>query len=110
MQSHRLGSFAPLVSGILGLLVSATGAPAVAADIQHGAQLARQWCAACHVVPGSGNLAVLQGPPPFRDIAREETDAQLRLFLMRPLGPMPPLSLSRTEIDDLVAYMRSLQN
>jgi mono/diheme cytochrome c family protein len=85
-------------------------AHALAADVSHGEQLARQWCANCHVVPGSQQKSALQGPPPFRDIAREgKTPEQLRLFLTNPHGSMPQLSLSRVEIDDLIAYIQTLR-
>ncbi len=81
---------------------------ALADNVANGAQLAQVWCANCHVVPGSSGPA-LQGPPSFRAIAKSgKTPDQLRAFLTRPHGSMPQLSLSRLEIDDLLAYIRSL--
>ena len=83
--------------------------PAVAlADVAEGERLARQWCANCHVIDGSGPSAALpQGPPSFRVAAGHLDPAELRAFLTRPHGQMPDLSLTRAEIDDLIAYIGS---
>lgn len=95
---------------LLAACVGSPSIPARAADPVHGEQLARQWCASCHVLPGSRAQSALQGPPGFRDIAHGGKSAdQLRVFLMRPHGAMPPLTLSRAEIGDLVAYIESLR-
>jgi mono/diheme cytochrome c family protein len=44
----------------------------------------------------------------FEMLAQERTPSQLAAFLTDPHGGMPPLELSRREIEDLVAYIRSL--
>jgi len=93
---------------VVSAVVAATP-PVFAADIAHGAQLARQWCVSCHLLPEQQGQTALQGPPSFRDIARSgKTPDELRVFLMNPHGAMPPLTLSRAEIDDLVAYIETL--
>jgi len=92
------------------LAVIGLAAPAAADDAAHGAQLARQWCANCHVIPGVSGGPALQGPPSFRAIAHgSKTPDQLRVFLEQPHGAMPQLSLSRAEIADLLAYIASLR-
>jgi mono/diheme cytochrome c family protein len=78
-----------------------------AADVAKGAQLARQWCANCHVVDGSGAATVQQGPPSFRSIGL--TADQLRTFLTHPHGAMPEFAITRTEIDDVIAYIETLR-
>jgi cytochrome c len=100
---------------ILGLLASvfllgaALGHPA-RADAARGGQLARQWCANCHVVDSKAAGPVPQGPPSFRTVARSGMTAdQLRAFLSHPHGAMPDLSLSRAEIDDLTSYIETLR-
>jgi mono/diheme cytochrome c family protein len=91
-------------------IFGATAAPSFAADAARGAQLAQQWCASCHVLPGNPGQTALQGPPSFRDIARgNKTPDQLRIFLIKPHGSMPQLNLSRAEIDDLLAYIETLR-
>lgn len=85
-------------------------ASAARADAANGERLARQWCAACHVVNGGGPSAPLpQGPPSFRTAAGHLGPEQTRAFLARPHGQMPDLNLTRAEIDDLVAYIATLR-
>jgi cytochrome c len=94
------------------VLLSGLGAaatPSSAADVELGGQLARQWCASCHVLPNNPGQTALQGPPSFRAMARGKTADQLKVFLMNPHGAMPPLTLSRVEIDNLVAYIETLR-
>jgi mono/diheme cytochrome c family protein len=92
--------------GLLAAIV-ATISPSRAADVARGAQLARQWCANCHVIDGSGAATVQQGPPSFRGIGL--TADQLRTFLTHPHGAMPDFALTRTEIDDVIAYIETLR-
>jgi mono/diheme cytochrome c family protein len=85
-------------------------AHAASADAQKGAQLARQWCANCHVIDGKPAGAVPQGPPSFLAISRSGmTVDQLRAFLSHPHGAMPDLALTRAEIDDLIGYIETLR-
>lgn len=87
-----------------------TSAAARAADADTGARLARQWCANCHLIDHAGpNTTVPQGPPSFRTIAKRVHVDALRVFLSHPHGKMPDLTLSRAEIDDLIAYIQSLR-
>jgi mono/diheme cytochrome c family protein len=82
--------------------------PSAAADAATGAQLARQWCVHCHVigaVPSPGTIQ--QGPPAFATIGM--TADQMRAFLTRPHGAMPDLALTRSEIDDVIAYVETLR-
>ena len=98
---------------ITGAVVAFAGAlsyEAGAGDVATGDRLARQWCANCHAVDGSGPSASLpQGPPSFRVAAGHLNPEELRAFLTYPHGRMPDLSLTRSEIDDLIDYMRSLR-
>ena len=84
--------------------------PSLAADAGKGVQLAQQWCASCHMIEGVSGRTVQEGPPSFRSIARAGlgTD-QLRAFLSHPHGSMPDLSLTRAEMDDLLAYIGTLR-
>jgi hypothetical protein len=54
--------------------------------------------------------SVPQGPPTFQEVARSGLTAdQVRAFLSHPHGPMPDLSLTRAEIDDLINYIATLR-
>ena len=92
------------------LMLAAVGAYPARADAANGAQLARQWCANCHVIGNNSAGPVPQGPPSFQMIAHSAMTAdQLRAFLSHPHGAMPDLSLTRAEIDDLIAYINTLR-
>ena len=91
---------------MLGLIAAHTAH----ADVVKGTQLARQWCANCHVINNNPSGGVTQGPPTFPAIARSGMTAdQLRTFLSHPHGVMPDLALSRAEIDDLIGYIETLR-
>jgi cytochrome c len=92
------------------LLLTAVGALAARADVSKGAQIARQWCANCHVIDAKPADTVPQGPPSFPSIAHSGLTAdQLRAFLSHPHGAMPDLALTRAEIDDLISYIETLK-
>jgi mono/diheme cytochrome c family protein len=81
------------------------------ADPRHGADLAKRWCAACHLVaPGQAQASA--DVPAFAAIAAkpEFTPEKLAFFLLDPHPKMPNFPLSRTEAADLAAYVASLRN
>jgi mono/diheme cytochrome c family protein len=81
---------------------------AQAADAANGGRIAERWCSGCHVATpgGAGTDAV----PALETIARNrQGDAGwMREWLSNPHPPMPNPNLTRTEIDDVVAYLESL--
>lgn len=95
---------------IAGILIGLTGvAPVQAADALAGKRIAERWCASCHLVtPGQAKAS--DGVPTFASIASRKTFTAERLtpFLSHPHPVMPDMTLSRSEIADLVAYIRSL--
>ena len=96
-----VAALALLLAGLMPLAARADAA---------GERVARQWCANCHVIDGSGPATTIpQGPPSFRAIAGHIDPGQMRAFLTHPHGAMPDLALSRAEIDDLIAYIESLR-
>ncbi|MEM9624894.1 MAG: c-type cytochrome [Pseudomonadota bacterium] len=95
----------------LAAIMSATSiTAAMAADIQEGGKLARQWCANCHLVGGE-QVAGGDTAPTFASVAETaaERNDDLRAWLADPHPPMPNLNLTRSEIDDLLAYIESLK-
>ncbi len=96
------------IASILGavLTVPAFAAPPKA-DAEHGGAIARRWCAACHLVAPDQKKASADVAP-FAEVARTKTNAQIADFLTDPHPKMPDMQLSRSEIADLVAYIRSL--
>jgi mono/diheme cytochrome c family protein len=85
------------------------GPHAEAADAAHGADLAKRWCAACHVVDSSQTQASADVPT-FETIARgaDFTPEKVAFFLLDPHPKMPSFPLSRAEAADLAAYIGSL--
>lgn len=97
---------AALAVALFGGLTAA--APSRAGDAAHGAVIAKRWCASCHVVARDQTSAVADAPS-FFDIALRRTNRkEIANFLIDPHPPMPNMHLSRREIDDIVAYIRSL--
>jgi mono/diheme cytochrome c family protein len=93
---------------ILGFpLVASAPAFAGPGDVAQGEAIARRWCAACHVVSPDQTRASADAAT-FADIARRKSNAELGDFLTDTHPKMPDMSLSRQEIADLTAYIRSL--
>jgi mono/diheme cytochrome c family protein len=89
------------------LLACLAAAPALAAgDAKQGRIVAERWCTSCHAAGRAPTTS--DSAPALAVIARQRSPEQLRVWLTEPHAPMPNLSLSRREIDDLVAYIESL--
>jgi mono/diheme cytochrome c family protein len=90
--------------------VGLSGSPAVAADADHGADLAKRWCATCHLVDGDQKQASTDAPP-FAAIAHKSdfTPEKVAFFLLDPHPKMPSFPLSRNEAADIAAYIAALR-
>jgi mono/diheme cytochrome c family protein len=82
----------------------------MAADADHGLDLAKRWCAACHVVDTDQKQANTDAPT-FAAIARKAdfTAEKVTFFLLDPHPKMPNFPLSRSEAADIAAYIGSLR-
>jgi mono/diheme cytochrome c family protein len=91
--------------------VAVIGATAAfGANADNGLQIARRWCASCHIVAPdqrTGSEAV----PPFVTIAHmpDFDESKVAFFLLYPHPKMPDMSLTRDEAADLAAYIRTLK-
>jgi mono/diheme cytochrome c family protein len=100
--------------GQIRFLVVATaglsGPLAWGADANHGAELAKRWCATCHVVAGDQKQASADVPP-FAAIADKSdfTPEKVAFFLLDPHPKMPNFPLTRNEAGDIAAYIGSLR-
>ena len=83
---------------------------ALAGDLISGQRIAERWCASCHLVLPQQSTASADVPS-FQTIARTHNldDRMLKTFLADPHPKMPDMQLSRSEIDDVVSYIRSLR-
>ncbi|CCE11326.1 Cytochrome c-552 precursor (Cytochrome c552) [Bradyrhizobium sp. STM 3843] len=84
--------------------------PGYAADADHGADLARRWCASCHLVEGTQKQASADVPT-FAQIAQRPdfTAEKVAFFLLDPHPKMPNFPLSRLEAADIAAYIGTLR-
>jgi mono/diheme cytochrome c family protein len=85
-------------------------AQSYAANAQHGLDLAKRWCASCHVVSPDQQSASADVPP-FATIAQSPNfnTKAIGYFLLDPHPKMPELPLSRAAADDIGAYIQSLK-
>jgi mono/diheme cytochrome c family protein len=92
-------------------LAATLGGPtAVAADPDHGADLARRWCATCHVVDNDQKQASADVPPLAAIARRADFSPQkVTSFLLEPHPKMPNYPLSRDEAADIAAYIGSMR-
>jgi mono/diheme cytochrome c family protein len=81
--------------------------PKYVGNVEQGERIAKHWCASCHMA-APGQKQASADVAPFVDVARTKTDKELAAFLTDPHPKMPDMHLSRHEIADLVAYIRSL--
>ncbi|GAA4254545.1 c-type cytochrome [Azospirillum formosense] len=85
-----------------------------AADAEAGRSIVDRWCAACHITAdGNADSRVVRGTdavPTLSSIARNPNRSPnwLRQWLSSPHPPMPDLNLSRSEIDDVIAYLQEM--
>jgi cytochrome c len=98
----------PVRTAALILALNAAGGTAWAADPAEGGRIAERWCSSCHV---AGNRSGgTDAAPPLESIAgdRHRSAEWVRQWLNDPHPPMPNLPLTRTQIEDVVAYLESL--
>ena len=77
----------------IAVIIGLTLSPAMGADADHGAELAKRWCASCHVV-NSDQKQASADVPPFAALAqRSDFGAEkLAFFLLEPHPKMPNYS------------------
>jgi mono/diheme cytochrome c family protein len=106
MPFKRLTAFAAL----LGLCLPAL--PVQAASAQRGQALAQRNCAQCHAVEETGSSSE-SAAPPFRSLNRyvsmDELAKALRQGLLRKHPAMPEFRFTPAEVEDVIAYLRSIQ-
>lgn len=77
---------------------------------EKGADLARIWCSACHVTGATTPESGMDAAPTFAALAPvvAANPGRYRTFLTQPHGPMSEITLSREEIEAVLAYISSL--
>ncbi len=88
------------------LLATGSGAASADGDAKSGFWLVRHWCGSCH---GLGTGVASDGAPPLETIARRPNpEGWIKAWLADPHPPMPNFNLSRSEINDIIAYLSVL--
>ena len=105
LRALILASFALMYIPITALPVKAAGSP----DAAKG--LVAEHCSECHAVPGysSQGLPTVEAPS-FQAIADAPdtyTEQRLRTFLVQPHWPMEQFCMTPSDIDNIVAYVKS---
>ena len=104
---QAVGALRFLIVASLAVPVLALAQP-LAGNPTSGRHLATTICGSCHqVIGGKGR----DGPPSFVDIANvtSTTALSLLVFLRSSHNEMPNLIISKSDTDDLVAYILSLK-
>lgn len=78
---------------------------------ERGAELAKRWCANCHVVERSPAAASADGLPSFPALANApgQSADHLRAAMIPQHSRMPDFALGKQQQDDLAAYILSLR-
>lgn len=96
--------------GALTACASASGRPAFSPAADRGLALAQQRCSGCHMI-GLDETSATEGPR-FRDLQMRYNSLSLerrfREITQHGTGEMPPVALSTTDAEDLVAYFETL--
>jgi mono/diheme cytochrome c family protein len=97
------------ISAIAAAWMLCTSAAWAAASPEAGHRLAQQWCSSCHQVDATDTIRDFV--PSFPSLANrpDRSLSWVRLWLMDPHPPMVGLNLSRAQIDNVIAYLQSLQ-
>lgn len=111
----RLGLFLiPVAATAAGCIVPpALAQTAAHGDAGQGRVLAETWCSSCHAVaPGESRRSGDVAPSLTAIAARPPAgqDDRLRSWLHAPHPPMQGIDLSRQQVEDIVAYLRSLSS
>lgn len=79
-------------------------------DAGNGLRIAELMCVSCHLV-SPGSTTAIAGVPSFLAIANHagQTPERLAGAIIIPHPPMPAVSLTNTEMRDVIAYILSLR-
>jgi mono/diheme cytochrome c family protein len=109
-MGSRIFAFCILVTFGAGFAVA--GPVTSEPDPVHGQELAARLCSNCHLVGTSEQEHANVDIPSFKEIANKEgqTEGSIMASILLPKHPMPTIPLTKSEVDDLAAYIMSLRN
>lgn len=87
-------------------------APAHAASVRQGQQLARTYCMKCHAID-KASPSPLSVAPPFRDLHKrypvEDLEESLAEGIMTGHPSMPQFRFDADQVADFIAFLKSLE-
>jgi mono/diheme cytochrome c family protein len=100
-----------LTLAVLGVSASLAGPVTSAPDAAHGKALAQRLCSNCHLVTSEQTHANADVPS-FREIANRQgqTEGAIMGNIVIPKHPMPVIPITKSELNDLAAYIMSLRD
>ena len=79
------------------------------ADANNGERIAKSRCVACHIVVAPNLRPEVADAPPFETIARKfDLDPEILVFHLLEPHPKMNFALTRSEANDVAAYMNTL--
>lgn len=103
---------ATALAASIGALLLAIAAEAQSPQVERGNALVRANCARCHAIGAAGESPLPQAPP-FRTLHRRypvENLAEAFAEGIRAAHRMPEFRLEPGQIEDLIAYLKSLEH
>lgn len=76
-------------------------------DAGRGRDVVERWCVGCHSAGPTVDDRIPSLPALAANMPRSE--GAIRAFLMQPHKPMPPLELGTQQIEDIIAYLGTVQ-
>ena len=97
------------ISAVVLSMLAATSSVFAGGMPENGKKIAQVWCASCHVI-SEDQVEATSDVPSFKFIADKYKNniEAAAVFLADPHPRMPDLNLTRNEIQDLLAYIESL--
>ena len=93
----------------LAILLAGIAGPAfAAANVEAGRALVMRSCSTCHATTGARRASDTAPPLSFLAKDNKTRPAWIRGWLMDPHPPMPNITLSRAQIDNIIAYLNTL--
>jgi mono/diheme cytochrome c family protein len=102
-----------IVSLLVALALAAPLSAQASDNLVAGRKLATEYCARCHAISGEGPSPVAKAPP-FARLHKTQPPEDLTMVFegghlkQHEAVEMPQFALTQEQIDDLLAYIRSL--
>jgi cytochrome c len=108
----RISDILPMTGVVLCALSLGNAKANAAADISHGEELVKANCSQCHAV-GKDDHGTHPDAPPFRNLSEryplDDLAEALAEGIVTGHPDMPEFQATPAQIDDIIAYLKSIQ-